>query len=692
MGVYSIAARTFARWGLLPAQVAIFLGMSLTTFSQSDSTSFRQIALSELDLSKMTSVMGTPRVDRSIRGDTMRIGGKQFLKGVGTHAYSRMLIDLHGSARRFTAMVGLDDAGYVHASISFHVVGDQRVLWQSGPMKKGDAPKEIDLDLGGIKKLGLLVTVNREDISENYANWALAQISYAGKVPVALNNKVRAREWGILTPPAPAKPRIQSPSVYGVRPGSPVLYRIPCTGERPIFFSAKGLPRGLNINKTTGIITGKLKKAGRYKIELAARNKYGQSSQSFTIEAGDKLALTPPMGWNSWYIYYHQVSDSFMRQSADAMVRSGMADYGYQYVNIDDCWMNKPGSSNPEETGPLRNEEGELLTNKRFPNMNALTDYIHAKGLKAGIYSSPGPKTCAGYAGSYEHEIQDANTFARWGFDFLKYDWCSYGAIPGSHTKEGMKAPYLLMGEALKKTGRDMLHNLCQYGMGDVWTWGGEAGHSWRVGPDLGTATGSFIPGFYNTGLLNSQHWSFARPGGWNDPDYITIGWVGGNNNKGRKTALTHNEQYAYMTMWSLMASPLFFSGDMNRLDSFTLNVLCNHEVIAVNQDAAGRQARIVRNDSTGMVMVKELADGSIAVGLFNFPGSKQNPADYFVWDDKADGQKTISIRSSELGLSSRFAVRNAWTQQQLGHFQDSFSIDVPYHGAVLLIITDPLP
>ena len=140
------------------------------------------------------------------------------------------------------------------------------------------------------------------------------------------------------------------------------------------------------------------------------------------------------------------------------------------------------------------------------------------------------------------------------------------------------------------------------------------------------------------------------------------------------------------------MASPLFFSGDMNRLDSFTLNVLCNHEVIAVNQDAAGRQARIVRNDSTGMVMVKELADGSIAVGLFNFPGSKQNPADYFVWDDKADGQKTISIRSSELGLSSRFAVRNAWTQQQLGHFQDSFSIDVPYHGAVLLIITDPLP
>lgn len=634
--------------------------------------------------------MGTPKKDRMIRGSFMSMGGVQYKHGVGTHAYSRMLINLKGKAKRFSAKVGLDDAAYIHASISFYVLGDKKILWESGLFKKGDAAKTIVVDLTGIQKLGLLVIANREDITENYANWAEAKISYTDVKPVALENKVNAKELGILTPLAPARPRINGADVYGVRPGSPIIYRIPATGIKPLSFSVEKLPAGLKLDKSSGIISGSISKDGSYPILITARNRFGVSQKKLTIIAGKGLALTPPMGWNSWYIHYNRVSDSLMRLSADAMVKSGMADYGYQYVNIDDCWMNKPRGLKADESGPLRDVQGIILSNKRFPDMKGMTDYIHAYGLKTGIYSSPGPKTCAGYAGSYGHERGDAQTFADWGFDFLKYDWCSYGAVAKGNKLEDMKAPFVLMGDALKETNRDIVFNLCQYGMGEVWKWGSEAGHTWRTAHDLGTATGSFIPGFYSIGLSNSEHWSYAHPGSWNDPDYIMIGWVGSSsgNGEGRKTSLTPNEQYAYMSMWSLMASPLFFSGDMAKLDSFTLNVLCNHEVIGVNQDVLGKQARMLHNDSTGMLMVKDLADGSKAVGLFNFPGSKKNPTDYFVWDDNGDGIRKIKFTSEELGIYKKFQVRNLWTQKDLGVFNNSFEIEVPYHGVALLKIT----
>lgn len=648
-----------------------------------------KIWLSELDLTKMSCAMCMPKIDQSFTGTTMQMAGEKFTKGVGTLAYSRMLIDLHGKGKKFSAKVGLDDTGYIEASISFFVLGDEKVLWQSGPVKKGGKAKPVDVDLTGVKKLGLLVTVNNEHISENYANWAEAEIVYVNEKPVAMENAFQAEQYGILTPAAPNEPRINTPGVYGVSPDAPILYRVPVTGSRPVSFAARGLPTGLKMDGNSGFITGKISKPGKYTIVIKAKNIFGTTKKKFTIIAGDKLALTPPMGWNSWYVYYHNVSDSFMRQAADAMVSSGMANYGYQYVNIDDCWMNKPGTSNAEENGPLRDADGRLLGNKRFPDMKGLTAYIHGKGLKAGIYSSPGPTTCARYAGSYEHEVLDAKTFAEWGFDFLKYDWCSYGSIAKGNSVEVYKAPYVLMGNALKQTGRDIIHNLCQYGMGEVWKWGREMGHSWRTGPDLGTATGSFVPGFYNTGLNNSQHWEYAGPGAWNDPDYINIGWVGSSRDKNRrKTAFTNNEQYAYMTMWSLMAAPLFFSGDMSRLDSFLLNVLCNHEVIGVNQDVLGKQAKIIRNDDDGMLMVKELADGSKAIGLFNYPGSKKNPADYFVWDNKKTGTRKLKFTAKELGINGKFKVRDIWQQKNLGVFETVMELNIPYHAVAFLKIS----
>ena len=475
----------------------------------------------------------------------------------------------------------------------------------------------------------------------------------------------------ILTPAPSPSPRINGPKVYGVRPGNPVIYRIPCTGERPMVFNIKNLPEGLTLDKEKGIITGNIRKGGTYELEICAKNAKGDFCRDLKIIVGDKLALTPPMGWNSWYIHYDRISDQLMRQAADQMISTGMADYGYQYVNIDDCWMVKVNSKDLKIGGETREKDGTIKTNARFPDMNSMTDYIHSKGLKAGIYISPGPSTCAGYEGSYNREQLDAETFADWGFDFLKYDWCSYRKKAGGKTLEHLKKPYQKMWNILATLDRDIVLNLCQYGMGDVWKWGAEVGNCWRTTGDLGLAERKGLPGFYSIGMRNAEHWAYAKPGGWNDPDYILIGWVGDAHNmaEGTPIDLTPYEQYSYMSMWSLMAAPLIFSGDMAKLDPFTLNVLCNNEVIEVNQDPLGKQAKIIRKSDTEFVLTKELEDGSIAVGLFNLKNE----------------EASLAINWSELMISGKNIIRDLWRQEDIGTYNNSFATQVAPHGVMMV-------
>ncbi len=494
-------------------------------------------------------------------------------------------------------------------------------------------------------------------------------------------NTNNAEKAVLLTPPAPRAPRINGPLVYGVRPGSPFLYRVPCTGERPITFSAKNLPDGLTLDAHSGIINGKISVAGTNRVTLIAKNSRGAAAREFRIVAGSTLALTPPMGWNSWYIHYNRVTDALMRQAADQMLASGMADYGYQYVNIDDCWMKKKNDP------PFRADDGTLLPNYNFPDMRGLADYIHGQGLKAGLYTSPGPWTCGGYTGAYEHEMQDAKLFADWGFDFLKYDWCSYGdiakkadprltnsfATPAEKNLARYKFPYELMWGELQKQNRDIVFNLCQYGMGEVWKWGGDVGNSWRTTGDLGLQKKSKLPAFYGIGFKNALHPEAARLGAWNDPDYLLIGWVGDAHGmgEGKKTALAPDEQYSYMSLWSLMAAPLIFSGDMAKLDAFTLNVLCNSEVIAVDQDPLGQQAKILRQTDNELVLVNELEDHGKAIGLFNL----------------APEPSKISVTFSDLGVAGKQTVRDLWRQKDLGAFTNGFSAEVPRHGVMFVRI-----
>jgi len=439
-------------------------------------------------------------------------------------------------------------------------------------------------------------------------------------------------------------------------------------------FSTKKLPWPLGLNRETGIITGTTpKKAKEYRITLAASNAHGKCQRSFTLVVGDKLALTPPMGWNHWYTWYNRITDRHMREAAEVMIESGMADFGYQYVNIDDCWMIKPGSDDPELQGENRKADGTINTNARFPDMKAMTDYIHGKGLKAGLYTSPGPLTCAGFVGSYQHERQDAEQFAAWGFDFLKYDWCSYSRIAKDRSRGELEKPYILMGNILKNLDRDIVLNLCQYGMGNVWEWGGEVGgHCWRTTGDLGLARGSMLPGFYHIGLSNAAHWEYARPGQWNDPDYILIGYVGNarrHDQPAMRTKLTANEQYSYMSMWCLMASPLFYSGDMARLDEFTLNVLCNAEVIEVDQDSLGRQGKPIVQTGQTLILAKPMEDGSTALGLFNLE----------------EATTRIGVTWEQLGVKGRQRVRDLWRQKDIGVFAEKFEAEVPRHGVAML-------
>lgn len=634
----------------------------------SDAVIAETVPLSELDLTKMSSGWGQPQVDKSVTGKALSIGGRVFEHGVGTHADSVLYIDLDGKVERFQASVGIDDAAGGRGTVAFRVYGDGKKLFDSGILKGGQEAKALDVPLAGVRRVMLLAGSGGDGVDFDHANWAQARFVFAGEKPKAVDApKPPAEEKVILTPRPGPQPRINGPTVYGARPGRPFLYRVPCTGTRPIQFTAIGLPKDLRLNPGTGIIEGRTPtERGEYSVILSAANAHGTAKRQFKIVVGDTLALTPPMGWNSWYIHYHRVTEQHMRQAADVMIASGMADAGYEYVNIDDCWMKRRGDE------PYRDEKGAILPNSKFPDIRGMVDYIHSKGLKAGLYTSPGPWTCAGYVGSYDHERIDAEKFAEWGFDFLKYDWCSYTEVAGGNTLEHMKRPYRKMGDILKTLDRDIIHNLCQYGMGDVWTWGAETGHCWRTTGDLGLAQDTLLPGFYHIGLSNAQRHECAGPGGWNDPDYILIGYIGNarsQNDPAIPTKLTPNEQYSYMSMWCLMAAPLFFSGDMALLDDFTLGVLCSPEVIEIDLDPLGKQAKPLVQDDLTLILAKPLADGSLAVGLFNL----------------AETPQEMAVDWSLLGVKGKQTVRDLWRQKDLGVFADRFATTVPRHGVALL-------
>jgi alpha-galactosidase len=364
-------------------------------------------------------------------------------------------------------------------------------------------------------------------------------------------------------------------------------------------------------------------------------------TSTLTSSAQDNLARTPPMGWNSWNHFAGRIDDKTVRAQADAMVSSGLKDAGYVYINIDDTWEGK------------RDAQGFIQSNEKFPDMKALADYVHGKGLRLGIYSSPGEKTCAGYEGTAAHYEQDAQVFARWGIDYLKYDWCQ-----SSGTLDEMTIAYTRMHEALMKTGRPIVLSLCEYGWNRVWVWGPSAGGNlWRTTGDITDEYRVMAEiGFNQNGLEK-----FAGPGHWNDPDMLEVGNGG----------MNEDEYRTHMSLWAMLAAPLIAGNDLTKMTPYTVEMLTNREVLDVDQDPLGKQGFRVAQEGPFEIWMKPMADGSKIVGLFNRQRTTEQ----------------MSVNFSQIGLHGPAIVRDLWLKKDLGVVEDTFRAYVPRHGVVLVKI-----
>ena len=366
----------------------------------------------------------------------------------------------------------------------------------------------------------------------------------------------------------------------------------------------------------------------------------------------DGLAMRPPMGWNSWNHFHRQVDDATIRAQAEAMVSSGMRDAGYTYINIDDTWEGK------------RDAEGNIQTNSKFPDMKALADFVHSKGLKLGIYSSPGPLTCAKFEGSYGHELQDARTYAAWGIDYLKYDLCGLREqMRAAPTPEAahkiMVDAYIKMRDALRSTGRPIVYSLCQYGNDAVWEWGTSVGGNlWRTTGDISDHYSRMAEiGFGQAGLAR-----FAGPGHWNDPDMLEVG------NGGMST----DEYRTHMSLWAILAAPLLAGNDLTTMTPETIAILTNRDVIAVDQDEAGKQGDRVSAEGPIEIWARPLADGSKAIGIFN-----RHPS-----------AMTTQVNFNKLGFSGPVKAKDLWLAKDLGSISAPYTVTIPGHGVLFLRVS----
>lgn len=607
--------------------------------------------LEELDISKMTQEWGSPTKNQSVDHHPLSIGGRAFANGIGTHATSSVSVDLNG-AESFSAWVGVDDETEKKGSVVFRVFLDGKLAAETPVMRGGDAARSLTVSLKGVKRMRLLVEDGGDGIDFDHADWADAAI--VGGSPKLIGDIAANDPLIPMAKPDLHRTQINGPRVIGGTPGYDFVFRIPVSGARPVQISANGLPPGLRLDPATGVVSGKMEKAGTYRVDVTAKGKGGTDKRTITFVAGaHKLAMTPPMGWNSWNVWGTAVDAEKVRAAAKAFTELGLADYGYSFVNIDDAW----------EAG--RDANGEILTNDKFPDMRNLSDNVHHYGLKLGIYSSPGPKTCGGYEGSYRHEEQDAKTWAKWGIDYLKHDWCSYGGVAKDGSRPELMKPYYVMREALDASGRDIVYSLCQYGMGDVHTWGNQVGADlWRTTGDITDTWGSMS----SIGFSQSNRAPFSKPSGWNDPDMLVVGHLGWGPSI-RPTRLKPNEQVTHITLWSMLAAPLLIGCDLTKMDDLTRSLLMNHDVVEIDQDPLGKAALPKVKDGSLEIWTRPLWDGTTAVALFNRGYEKAK----------------MTAEWSKLGLKPNQPVYDCWSRKSKGTHAKGYTVTVPSHGAVLI-------
>lgn len=664
------------------------------------------VPLSKLDLSKAVQGFGNPQADKSVDGHPITLHGQTFVSGFGTHSPGVLVIDLKGGTRRFTATVGIDDEVQGgKGSADFQVLGDNhKLLWQSGILRQGQMPKTVDLDLTGVHQIILRVTTGGDGYDFDHADWADARFVITGLSPQTVEWKPSVTEPAIAMPITIPAPHIHPPAVVGIRTGTPLLWTLPVTGQRPMKFAAKGLPNGITLNPTTGTLSGTVAKDGDYAVQITAQNAAGKDVRTIHLLAGSLVAATPPMGWNSYDCFGDSVTEDETLANA-RYLQSHLLPYGWDTVVVDyrwyDAFAHDNNASNKAFAPLTMDATGRLLpAPNRFPSamdghgFKALADKIHAMGMRFGIHIMRGiprnavianlPIDGSTYKAADAANIQDTcpwcpdmfgvrggilagqayydslfRLYASWGVDIVKMDDTSapyhtdeIEAVDKAIGKCGRSIVYSLSpGETPVEQGKHVAaHANMWRGLGDLWDNWSQLTHTFEVG----------------------ARWpAFVGPGHWPDPDMLPLGRLSvGHRSVGedRRSKLTHPEQMTLMSLWSLLPAPLMVGADLPANDPWTLALLTNADVLAVNQDALGAAGHPIFTKDEWQVWSKPMADGSQAIGLFN----------------RSDFDETLTVTAADLKLSGSYKLRDLWQRKDLGNFSGSLTTTVPAHGVAL--------
>ncbi len=581
------------------------------------------------------------------------------------------------------------DTGKDISSVEFFILGDQQILWQSGILKKGQS-REVNVDLKGIELLALYVSDGGDGYFRDYADFANPRIITNGVVEPYIPEKPICE---IYTPKASEIPRINGPGIIGIRPGSPMNYRIPVSGQRPFRYQVRNLPDGLTFHFDKGIIKGVLRETGTYTIGIAVENDLGISERNVDIVVGEKIALTPPMGWNSWNVWGSSVTGDNILNAANAILKYGLNDYGWMYVIVDDGWQKSRA-----------NEDKSLQPNEKFEDLTQIADALHEEGLKFGIYSTPWISSFAGFCGSssetpqgiwqkeihgnrsytklgqYHFEKEDVAQFAAWGVDYLKYDWNPIDTVSLAR-----------IGKEIKKAQRDILLSISNSGTLEDVTEYIKWSELWRTTADLrdnwdhGYKNGKNAQGIMDVLRYHTKWQEFNQPGGWNDPDMLVLGKVGWGSP--RENRLSCPEQYTHFTLWAIWSAPLILGCNLDELDEFTLSLLKNPEVIEINQDRLGIQAELVWEENGISIFRKPLYDGSWAIAVINRGLYQDKVIDRFNWGPSEKSEINVSL--TDIGLPKQYRVRDLWRREDLGKREGRIILRIPHHGVSLLKLTE---
>lgn len=655
----------FLKMMVAKKRILLALAMSVSTSVLADSNTVETVSLQDLGLNRsVTYPLFSLKPAKTVNGKVPSLGGQAQTNAFGTLATVELGYALKGQSHRLMGKVGIDDGAAQQFTESAEVLvyGDFKRLWSSGPLKSGQPPVSMDVDLKGVKQLEIISDFAGDQYAKAHVTYADMAISYSGDRPQT--DFVRRPKPDPATlficPKGPETPRITGGRVFGVRPGSPFLFTVTASGKKPMTYSAKNLPEGLKLDTQTGRITGCMQSKGEHRVLLSARNDFGAAERELKIVVGDQIALSPTMGFCSWNAMLKEVSQEKMEEAAELLVILGLKDHGYIYMNIDDGWQGARGG-----------KDNALRANDKFPDMKAYCDKIHSLGLKAGIYHTPWMTsfgrlpggTAATPDGKFstdrnrqEFKIgphwfinQDARQWGEWGFDHCKWDWVF-------HKPDEIIA----VSKALKQSGRDMVCSLSNRAVIEHAQTYVEHANSWRTTNDH---LSRWVI-LQTIGFSQNQWADFAGPGHWLDLDQLTVGYAW----QGKLTNLTPDEQYLQMSMWCLVSSTLLISCELDRLDEFTLRLLTTDEVLDINQDPLGKAARRTLTRGSLDVWVKDLEDGSKAIGFFN----------------RAREPLEAVVELKDLGLTGKYHVRDLWKRADLSDVEGQITVNPAPHGVKL--------